>query len=1061
MTQYFEDFKTKLQEMFMTDTDLDFGIYRIMKAKRAEIEKFIDTDLKKTVDEALSQRGKGDKQEIKKQMKEIELRMGNVDLHTLPEAIPDVKKYLELEKQLGNSVDVASLEDDVYSRLTDFFSRYYDNGDFVSNRRYTSDGSSYVIPYDGEEVKLHWANSDQYYIKTSENFQNYRFNVGGYAVRLELVNATTEQNNNKSTDDKKRVFMLYSEVKKKEDGVSEDTPDVETFELEELTEAQEGMPHKEFIVRFVYDIPSVMKETVIDPKTGKEKEQDIDWTQRAYDAIMAYLKDNDKNLMYELIATYKTSKKDVLRHHLDSYVGKNSFDYFIHKDLGRFLRFELDYYIKNEVLLLQDLDIDTVSTHLNVAKAIKTIGEKVITLLAQIEDFQKKLWLKKKFVLQSNYCITLDRVPTSFYSEIVANEQQRKEWVRLFAINEIKGDLMHDGYSEPLTVKFLEDNQFLVLDTAFFSPSFKHRLETAIKDVDKSINGLLINSENFQALELLQEKYAESVKCSYFDPPYNTDASSILYKNNYKNSSFLSLIQDRVFCAKKLLSNDGIISAAIDDAEFPYLKLLLQNVFEKELGVTVVRSNPQSRKAKGKLSPSHEYGIFLAKSDSSMPCSLGSNIEKYKRYPLVDEKGHYSWMNFIRAGNNDLRSDRPKLYYPIAVNTKDHIRILDMIWNDSSNEYDLLEKPRKDEILVYPIKTERGTLIEKNWQRGHLRVKEELLSGEYRVRRVNGSISIDFKTRMDEEAIPNTWWDKSEYASSNYGSAEQKAIFGEKVFDFPKALSIVYDSLKVSGAYGDCIALDFFAGSGTTGHAAIQLNREGNNIKYILCEMGQYFDSVTKIRNEKVIYSSDWKDGVPISRKGISQCFKYLRLEQYEDTLNNLSLVQPTSAGLFIDKDFSDFSEGYLLHYMLDTETRGSLFSLEWFTNPFNMHLMTSEDNELVDTQVDLVETFNYLIGLEVESISWNEDESICAVVGKKHIGSDKVLVLWRNCTMVDNDQLNAYFAANCKDIEGLDTIYANGNSTLGTIKAKSDHWTVELTEAEFMNKMFNIEEAD
>lgn len=1056
MTQYFEEFKNKLQEMFMTDTDLDFGIYRIMKAKHAEIEKFIDTDLKKTVDEALSQGGKGDKQEIKKQMQEIKLRMGNVDLHTLPEAIPDVKKYLELEKQLASSIDVAQLEDDVYSHLTNFFSRYYDNGDFVSNRRYSSAGSSYVIPYDGEEVKLHWANNDQYYIKTSENFHNYRFNAGGYAIRFEIVNINTEQNNNKSSEDKKRAFMLYSDAKEK--SLSEDTPDVETFELADLPDAQEGMPAKEFIVRFVYDIPSVKKETVIDQKTGKEKEQDIDWTERAYAAIMAYTKDNANDLKDELSATYKTSKKDVLRHHLDSYVGKNSFDYFIHKDLGRFLRFELDYYIKNEVLLLQDLDIDTVSTHLNVAKAIKTIGEKVITLLAQIEDFQKKLWLKKKFVLQSNYCITLDRVPTSFYAEIAANEKQRREWVRLFAIDKIKGDTMSDGYSEPLTVKFLEENRYLVLDTAFFSPNFKHRLETAMKDVDKSINGLLINSENFQALELLQEKYAESIQCAYYDPPYNTKSNEFVYKDTFKHSSWMAMMNDRLQATFSLLNSHGAVMVSCDENEVTNLRTLLYNLKGEENYLADIIWQGGGKNDQKYISVSHEYIEVCLNNKAALDATdirwqeRKENIDKIydafekikKQYPNDYEKQEKA----LKAWYKDLPDSEPakRQKHFCKVEKRGIYFAADISKPENGYYYDVLHP-----VTGKPCKKPKG-----GW-----RFIEETMKQQIADDRVLFG--------PDETTVPcrKSFLKETEYESpssviyldNRVSTAFMQSLFNDKkIFNNPKYYPLIARLLKLAGDdqgwYIDC-----FAGSGTTGHSVVHLNRQdGGQRKFILCEMGQYFNKVTKPRMEKVVYSTSWKNGSPVASDGISQCFKYLRLEQYEDTLNNLSLVQPSSAGLFNE---SDFSEGYLLHYMLDTETRGSLFNLEWFVNPFDMHLMASENNEVVDTEVDLVETFNYLIGLEVESISWNEDESICAVVGKKHIDGDKVLVLWRNCSMVDNDKLNAYFAENCKGIEDLDIIYANGNSLLGTMKAKSDHWTVELTEAEFMNKMFNLEEAE
>src|SRR5690606_10320909 len=114
--------------------------------------------------------------------------------------------------------------------------------------------------------------------------------------------------------------------------------------------------------------------------------------------------------------------------------------------------------------------------------------------------------------------------------------------------------------------------------------------------------GLLIHGDNFQALNLLQERYREQVKCVYIDPPYNTDASAIIYKNGYKDSSWLSLMQDRLLLVHSLMLNDALISVAIDDQEVASLRSVLDKIFDREIGVSVVRSNPQSRKTSGKFS---------------------------------------------------------------------------------------------------------------------------------------------------------------------------------------------------------------------------------------------------------------------------------------------------------------------------------------------------------------------------------------------------------------------------------------------------------------------------
>ena len=223
--------------------------------------------------------------------------------------------------------------------------------------------------------------------------------------------------------------------------------------------------------------------------------------------------------------------------HLERYTAKNSFDYFIHKDLAGFLGRELDLYLKIQVLNLDDLalgDAARLRRALARVRTIRHMADKIIAFLAQLEDFQKRLWLKKKFVLETQYCMTLDRVPDTLYPEIAANTAQREEWVELLAIDEIAGDLGNGGtgYSEPLTVEFLKANPYLLLDTRHFDADFTDRILAALSDagpLEDHLDGLLVHGENFQALNLLQSRYWKQVDCIYIDPPYNTDSSSILY----------------------------------------------------------------------------------------------------------------------------------------------------------------------------------------------------------------------------------------------------------------------------------------------------------------------------------------------------------------------------------------------------------------------------------------------------------------------------------------------------------------------------------------------------
>ena len=978
MTLYEQKFRDILAEILQLDqAELDFGIYRIMNQKRKDIEAFLNNRL-----------------------------------------VPEITKILKAQTAAGT--DVSAMENEVFSHLAKFFSRYYEGGDFISKRRYKDD--AYAIPYSGEEVKLYWANADQYYIKTSEYFKNYSFVLptSRRKVHFVLRDADTEQNNNKAANNMERRFQLCEE-----DCIAEEDGELNIF--------------------FTYELM---------PKTTKQDALIKDAEAKIISSFAGGKYADFAELVNEKVPTEKNKERTLLMKHLQDYTAKNNFDYFIHKDLSGFLRRELDFYIKNEVMFLDDLDATHIMEHLAQVKAIKLVGEKIITFLAQLEDFQKKLWLKKKFVVGCDYCITLDRIPRTLYPEIIANDEQRKEWVRLFAIDEIKGDMMTEGYCEPLTEKFLEDNPFLVLDTKFFSAEFKHKLVGSMEKVDEECNGLLINSENFQALELLQEKCSERVQNIYADPPYNTSASEIMYKNSYKHSSWLSLLGDRIRLGKKLLLDSGIQCTTIDDVEQSRLSLLLQDTFAELPEAVTIRIKPSGRPIPNGFAISHEYALFSKKNLETSIARLTHSEEQAARYREKDDKGRFLWELLRKAGSNSFRENRPTMYYPLFVNTNSLIvRLPKMRYEERTSEFVLEEQPLADEQIVFPIKDDGK---EGRWYYGVERAVNEQHELKA-VRNNRSSFDIYRRRRPNEGVQPTTSWIDSKYSATEHGTDLLKRLFGQQEkFSYPKSVYAVEDCLRVSGMQSKSIALDYFAGSGTTGHAVINLNREDNgNRKYILCEMAEYFNSVTKPRIEKVIYSEDWKDGKPVSRKGISQCFKYIRLEQYEDTLNNL---QPKNQRLDFDNENGkgDFEETYFLRYMLDTETKGDLFNLEWFKNPFVMSIKTTKDNELVDTHVDMVETFNYLIGLNVETLRYPKD-GYCVVEGTTHVGNERTLVIWRNCNKVSNEDLNEFFRkqAYCTTDSEFDKIYVNGDNTLPNIKTDEEHWKVVLIEEEFKKRMF------
>lgn len=628
MSKSYEKLITLLKQMFQMDqADLDFGIYRIMNYKRKEIEKFLNEDLLPQVRTQLEKYISVKQKSLKKELEELKKTLDETGV-----AYESSAKYVALKKQLESGMDLEKIEDEVYSHLTDFFSRYYNNGDFISQRRYKQ--GVYAIPYEGEEVKLYWANADQYYIKTAEYFRDYTFTLpDGKRVHFKLVEASTEKDNNKPPENKERRFVLYQD---------------------EPVKVENG----ELIIQFEYKVHE-SKQKDLNDEAIKKVIEIFNSGKGAYSPFLG---------IFTPSPTEANPKRTLLEKHLNDYTARNTFDYFIHKDLGGFLRRELDFYLKNEVMFLDDLDTEhevRIEQYIAKIKVIKNIGYKIIAFLEQLENFQKKLWLKKKFVVETNYCITLDRIDEEFYPEIAANRAQVEEWKKLFSIDEL------EGYSEPLTVEFLKANPYLVLDTAFFGEEFKERLIQSIDNIDEKTDGLLIKSENFQALNLLQERYREQVKCVYIDPPYNAKSSEIMYKNGFKHSSWNSMIFNGLIKAKELMSENGIIEFAIDDYELKHSLLLLETVFGEDnfIANVVIVHNPRGRNDDKFFGTSHEYMTVFAKKIDCAEIGLFELSEiDIAAYNKTDGISNFSLVPYIRTGNNSYRFERPNLFYPIYYN---------------------------------------------------------------------------------------------------------------------------------------------------------------------------------------------------------------------------------------------------------------------------------------------------------------------------------------------------------------------------------------------------------
>ena len=344
-----------------------------------------------------------------------------------------------------------------------------------------------------------------------------------------------------------------------------------------------------------------------------------------------------------------------------------------------------------------------IERNLRMIQCLRAIALDLITFLASIEDFQKKLWLKKKFVVAAHYCVTLDRVPVALYPAIAANPAQWAQW----------HDLGMRGSAEPGSTEDLKANPYLMVDTALYDAAFRADVLKAIPDLDGAIDGLLVHGDNFQALTLLTERYREKVKCIYIDPPYNTDASAINYKNGYKSSSWSTLVENRISKSRPLLCDSGVLIAAIDDVQFRELSYICESSFNGNmLGNFVVRANPSGRPTKTGYAISHEYLIAVGQTERSMIGRLPPTAAQTARFNRSDEDGIFEWRNLRREGSNSDRSARRRLFYPIYV-TPTSLRVPEMTWVENGEFWQIDETPNANEEVALPINDDG---VEKTWR---------------------------------------------------------------------------------------------------------------------------------------------------------------------------------------------------------------------------------------------------------------------------------------------------------------------------------------------------------
>ena len=987
-------------ELFQLDEAeaLDFGLYRLIRRHNREVRAFLGEivtepggktlrggRLGKLLAEAFRDADAEAVAEDRRRLAELEQQLGlkpglsteerNARLDALasvPATAALVDDYrARLERQ--TAVSTAALDRrEVLNRLYQFFSRHYQDGDFIVARRYGRDGSRYLRST-GEDTEFHWATEDLYYIKSGDIFTDFPVTLA---------------------NDQRLVF----------------TVDPETLAATRAALKPNDRAHYE-----LHSIqgPGVRGETRIclsylkGARSERHKDEIVSAAQRACGG-------NELEI----------------RRWLNRFIARNQSDFFIHQRLGAALTEDLDLFLKTVVLDADQLLVGgevSVRT-LRVARVARDVGRQIIAFLAALADFQKTLWEKKKLVFATRYVITLDRIEKLAGQDWLEARLdrimhgQREEWRKLglgeYADADACRMVTHGDLLAEANYRYLP----LPVDTGCFDEEFKWALLDAVSretPLDQALDGLAIHSDNWQALNLLQAKYRERVKCIYIDPPYNTGSDGFPYKDAYAHASWLAMMQDRLRAAAPFLARNGALFASIDHVERNALTEALARTLGRQNRVEeIIWGQNTTKNQSPTYSTNHEYvevfarDLTAASGDERMfrepKPGAAEVLELVDRlnpdYPPVteiearikalferhraefrdelDESGiEYDksldpWKGLYNYQHAEYRGQQER-YVPEAEAREKQARI--WVWREdnpsmpSGKQAENTSDPNHPNYRFYkPIHPTTGKPCphpKRGWCWPRQSDKETVSRPSFETAENDDRVVWG----PDHKKVPqlkkflhevDTQVSKSLLLDYTDGEKELTQLTGKSnSFPNPKPTTLI-ERFILQTTDADEWVMDFFAGSGTTFHAAISARHDDRQRRRVLLiEGGAHFEPVLLPRLKRVGAAWVWKNGKPAALNGPGLFLRVQTLEQYEDTLANLDIAAEPGQSASFDFDDPAFS----LRYRLQRDSRALYGAVERFASPFGYRLQrVAGGGEAQPQTVDLIESLVYLLGLDV-----------------------------------------------------------------------------------------------
>ncbi|MFL6209622.1 MAG: site-specific DNA-methyltransferase [Pyrinomonadaceae bacterium] len=847
-----------------------------------------------------------------------------------------------------------AFREEMFDKLYSFFKRYFSDSGSIYFRHTPYYQDIYERIYtDDRDVMLFWKTQNLYYVKTDRLFRSMTLNLDGApdqkfafdatAVKRQSFNFDASGLQNKRNNEKRNLIFEYK-------GKGED----ETLKF--AAQYTEG--------------------------GKKTKTEDI---------LKAIKKDGVAVNEDQLTRAFRLFER------------QSEVDFFINKNAKAFLDEQFDLWMYQYLFKRES---DWTDKRIREMQALKRVARSIIEFISQFEDELVRIWNKPKFALSSNYVITFDRVfarSEELARKLLAPENikaQIAEWRELGMIDEqftLESIFRKDEEAAPKTKKrrvkqaetlsfetdagalaseAIEDAdslpelsakyRYLPFDTKHFK-SLELELLSLFDNLDEELDGRLIHSENYQALNTLKDKFRERVKCIYIDPPYNTGSDEFIYKDEYRHSSWLSMMENRLSLARLTMNEEGFIFASIDDREQSQLKTLFDLLMNEDnlIAQIIVQSNKRGQTYK-EIAKTHEYLLCYAKDENAELYELEKDVDNGLTFN--DSIGSFDIRELRNRNPKFGRFNRPNLFFPIYVSEK-------YLTNEGFALVSLT-KSKDFKIEVEPFNSEGK---ESCWRWGKQLVEKQNTSDLQTTNLIakqtrEGKWNIYEKYRKTTYKVKSIW-DETEVISEQ-GTKELADIGLSQTFNHPKPVALIKKCSQISTTENDFI-IDFFAGSGTTAHAVINLNREdGGRRKYILVEANDYFHAVILPRVKKIVFSDKWKDGkVQADGKGASHFCKYFALEQYEDTLRRAVYLNDseTEQPAFFDNPYESPFASYV--FLRDKKMADAL-TVDYANNKISV------DFSKLYEDIDLAETLSCVKGkfiksLTAESVTFADGETV------------------------------------------------------------------------------------